>query len=90
MARHYGVRTDRYKLIHYYTTDEWELFDLDKDPGEMKSVYNNPEYGETKKTLERELARLRHLYKVPNNKEHRTNRERDRQQPRCARLLPTR
>jgi len=29
---HEGIRTDRYKLIHFYDTDEWELFDLEKDP----------------------------------------------------------
>ncbi len=41
---HYGIRSDRYKLIHYYTLNEWELFDLEKDPDEMVSVYSDPEY----------------------------------------------
>ncbi len=62
---HEGVRTDRHKLIRYYTTDEWELFDLVKDPQEMTSVYENLDYAETRNKLEAELERLRHLYNVP-------------------------
>jgi arylsulfatase A-like enzyme len=37
---HYGIRTERYKLIYYYTVNEWELFDLEKDPDEMESLYD--------------------------------------------------
>ena len=43
VKRHYGVRTDDYKLIHFYNdVDEWELYDLKKDPHEMCNVYNDP------------------------------------------------
>ena len=35
---HYGIRTDRYKLISYYKINQWELFDLEKDPDEMESL----------------------------------------------------
>jgi len=69
---HYGVRTRRYKLIFYYglplgkanavekpTPPEWELFDLKKDPQEMKNVYNAPEYATVRKQLEAELVRLK-------------------------------
>ena len=39
---HYGVRTDKYKLIHfYYSMDEWELYDMDADPHEMNNIYEN-------------------------------------------------
>ena len=41
VRRHYGVRTSRHKLIHYYRQDEWELFDLVKDPHEMKACGRN-------------------------------------------------
>ncbi len=44
LPRHEGVRTDRYKLIHFYDTGEWELFDLEKDPQEVTSVYSDPDY----------------------------------------------
>ena len=38
---HYGVRTDQYKLIHfYYSMDEWELYDLKNDPDEMNNIYS--------------------------------------------------
>ena len=62
VARHYGVRTDRYKLIHYYQTDEWELFDLERDPRELTSVYSDPGYVDIVEGLKAELARLRTLY----------------------------
>jgi len=56
----YGVRTRRYKLIRYYeVTDEWELFDLEKDPHELHNVYADPAYAEIARTLEGELERLR-------------------------------
>jgi arylsulfatase A-like enzyme len=69
VARHYGVRTQKHKLIHYYLTDEWELFDLEKDPREMKSVYREPAYAGVVKELKTEVARLRKLYKVDTFKE---------------------
>jgi len=65
VARHYGVRTDRYKLIHYYQVNEWELFDLEQDPNELKNLHANPEYQTVRKNMEKELDRLRKHYKVP-------------------------
>jgi len=65
---HYGVRTYRYKLIHYYLPghmDEWELFDLEKDPREMRSVYSDPAYADTVKQLKERLAALRKELHVP-------------------------
>lgn len=72
---HFGVRTDRYKLIYYYgkpldvegakggpTPPEWELFDLWKDHNEMKNVYDRPDYANVVKKLKHELVRLRHKY----------------------------
>ncbi|MCG8580123.1 MAG: sulfatase, partial [Bacteroidales bacterium] len=45
VKRHYGVSTERYKLIHfYYDIDEWELYDLQNDPSEMNNVYGSEEY----------------------------------------------
>jgi arylsulfatase A-like enzyme len=62
VAPHYGVRTDRHKLIYYYETEEWELFDLVDDPQEMRSVYDAPERAELVATLKAELRRLREHY----------------------------
>jgi len=64
VRRHEGVRTDRYKLIHYYDIGEWELFDLWRDPYELRSAYENPLYADVVKELKAELVRLRKLYKV--------------------------
>ncbi|MCH8120194.1 MAG: sulfatase [Planctomycetes bacterium] len=64
VKRHYGVRNKRYKLIHFYNDiDEWELYDLKKDPKEMKNVYNEPAYAGIVKKLRAELKRLRKKYK---------------------------
>ena len=73
---HYGLRTEKYKLIYYYAdkldtpgpffpsvkskpgspeTPEWELFDLEKDPYEIKSVFNQPEYADIIRDLKKEL-----------------------------------
>ena len=60
VARHCGVRTDRYKLIHYYQLDEWEFFDLETDPNELTSRYDDPEYADLIKQHKAELARLQH------------------------------
>lgn len=49
---HYGIRTDRYKLIHYYyDIDTWEMFDLQKDPDELHNIYDSAEYREIRDSL---------------------------------------
>jgi arylsulfatase A-like enzyme len=64
---HEGVRTDRYKLIHYNTLDQWELFDLDKNPDELRSVYGDSGYANVQRRLKRRLQELRKKYDVPKN-----------------------
>lgn len=60
VKRHYGISTERYKLIHfYYDIDEWELFDLQNDPQEMRNVYNEPEYSDVREKLHKRLEELR-------------------------------
>jgi arylsulfatase A-like enzyme len=65
VRRHYGVRTDKFKLINYYRLGEWELYDLEKDPDEMKSIYDDPKYKDQVAELKQELDRLRTHYRVP-------------------------
>jgi len=64
VKRHYGIRTQRYKLIHfYYDIDCWELFDLEKDPHELNNVYNEPSYADIVKELTQKLHRLQTKFK---------------------------
>lgn len=65
--RHYGVVTDRYKLVNFYepATDYWELFDLQTDPHELQSVYGQADYAGVQRELDGELARLRSELAVP-------------------------
>ncbi len=56
---HHGIRTERYKLIYFNKINEWELFDLQKDPHELRSVYADAAYGETVAKLKTELYRLK-------------------------------
>jgi arylsulfatase A-like enzyme len=62
VANHYGVRTERYTLANYLATEEWELFDNEKDPAQLRSVYADPAYAGTVTELKSELTRLRALY----------------------------
>ncbi|RME72070.1 MAG: DUF4976 domain-containing protein [Verrucomicrobia bacterium] len=64
---HYGVVTDRYKLVKFFGTGEdyTELFDLQTDPHELRSVYSLTEYAPVVRELEAELARLRRELRVP-------------------------
>jgi arylsulfatase A-like enzyme len=62
---HDGVRTDHHKLIHFYQTDEWELFDLEKDPRELHSVAEDRSYSRVLTELKAVLSALRTRYEVP-------------------------
>ena len=66
VKRHYGVRTERYKLIHFYNDiDSWELFDLQEDIEEMHNLYGKPGYEEITKELKAELKNLQEKYDDP-------------------------
>nr|MDQ3623968.1 sulfatase [Verrucomicrobiota bacterium] len=67
VRKHYGVVTDRYKLFHFYEPEMnyWTLMDRQKDPRELKNVYDDPAYANTRKELHAELVRLRTELKVP-------------------------
>ena len=65
VPRHDGIRTMRYKLIHYFDNKEWELFDLEKDPHELKSVWSDPEYTDVKFMMTHRYYAMRKQYDVP-------------------------
>lgn len=62
VPRHNGVRIERYKLMHFYEFDEWELYDLEMDPDELENVYENPDYEDVVKRMKEELEALRIKY----------------------------
>jgi arylsulfatase A-like enzyme len=64
---HYGVITDRFKLVHFYKpdVDYWELYDREQDPHELRSFYDDPQYASTVAELKQEISRLRTELKVP-------------------------
>ena len=65
VKRHYGIRTDRFKLMHFYDDiDVWEMYDLQKDPREMNNIYNHPDYAEVRKELHSSLDSLQQKYNV--------------------------
>ncbi|ARN56187.1 sulfatase [Sedimentisphaera salicampi] len=64
VVSHWGVRTERYKLIEFFPLGEWEFYDLKKDPLEMQSEYNNPDYQNVIAALKKEMERLFAQYKL--------------------------
>lgn len=56
---HYGVRTERHKLIYFNRIDQWELFDLKTDPRELKNLVNDPQHARLVAELKSEMMRLR-------------------------------
>ena len=64
---HYGIRTQKYTLAHfYYNIDVWELYDLEKDPGQVNNIYNSPDYADVVTELKVKLKSL--MVKFENNK----------------------
>ena len=62
VAKHNGIRTNRYKLINFYQFGEWEFYDLEKDPDELSNQYESPEYAEVIKQLKQQLVELQERY----------------------------
>ena len=63
VKRHYGIRTERYKLIHfYYDIDAWELYDLQEAQHELNNIYDDPAYANIVKRLKSELKKLQTQY----------------------------
>ena len=64
VKRHYGIRTQDFKLIHFYNDiDEWEMYDMKADPREMNNVFGKPEYAEKQKELMQLLQETQKQYK---------------------------
>jgi arylsulfatase A-like enzyme len=66
LTPHYGIKTARYKLLHFYgPINAWELYDLKKDKLEMKNLYEDARYAGIVKDLKARLAFWQAYYKDP-------------------------
>lgn len=66
VKRHYGIRGDRYKLIHFYfDINNWEFYDLNTDPCEMRNLIGEPEYQSRIDSMKQELRKLQIHYDDP-------------------------
>ncbi|MDE6524826.1 MAG: DUF4976 domain-containing protein, partial [Paramuribaculum sp.] len=66
VKRHYGVRDDRYKLMHFYNDiDQWELYDLKEDPNEMHNIYGKPGTEEITARMMQKLKAAQEQYDDP-------------------------
>ena len=59
---HVAVRGYDYKLIYFYSVNEWELYDLKADPNEQKNLINSAKHQKTVAQLKSELNKLRDQY----------------------------
>jgi arylsulfatase A-like enzyme len=67
VRKHYGIRTERYKLIKFYGDEEfWELYDLKNDPNELNNIFSNLENSALVERLKKELSNLQTKYKDVN------------------------
>lgn len=67
VKKHYGIRTKRYKLMHFYDDiDTWELYDLEEDPKEIHNQIDNEKYDAIEAELRIQLAALQNQYEVTN------------------------
>ena len=67
VPKHQGVRTRRWKLIDFHEIGEVEMYDLENDPDEMRSIADDPEYASVRNRLESLLVELREEYDVPDD-----------------------
>ena len=63
VPRHYGIRTQRYKLMHFYQFgDECEMYDLKNDPDELNNIYGKSEHAKLQKRMKNRLDKLQKHY----------------------------
>ena len=62
VLQHLGIRGERYKLIYFYTVNEWELYDLKTDPQEQQNLIRSAKHQAIIVQLKKELRQLRDLY----------------------------
>ena len=59
---HLGIRSEQYKLIYFYSVNEWELYDLKKDPAELQNIVNTDKGQRLFKSLKETLILFKSKY----------------------------
>jgi arylsulfatase A-like enzyme len=59
---HLGIRTERYKIIYFYTVNEWQLFDLQKDPAELNNLAGQKQFAALLNKMKQQLLDARNFY----------------------------
>lgn len=62
VAKHLGIRGERYKLIYFYTDNEWELYDLKTDQHEQKNLIRSAQHQKILQQMKTRLLKLRDQY----------------------------
>ena len=63
IPRHYGIRTERYKLMHFYQFgNEWEMYDLQEDPDELQNIYGKTGKEKLQEDMKKQLVAIRKYY----------------------------
>ena len=76
VKKHYGIRTKRYKLMHFYDDiDAWEFYDLDKDPKELYNVIDDNVYSEAIMMMHQKLDSVQKAYKVTDKEFEKTTKK---------------
>ena len=65
VKKHYGIRTKRFKLMHFYDDiDTWEFYDLEDDPKELYNAIDDPKYSEEIELMHQKLDSVQKNYRV--------------------------
>ena len=85
IPRHYGIRTDRYKLMHFYQFgNEWELYDLERDPDELNNLYGKKDAKALTAKLKKQLSDLQKHYQDDSDISEKTQEWQDKVRPGTA------
>ena len=85
IPRHYGIRTERYKLMHFYQFgNEWELYDLKSDPDELQNLYGKIGTGKLAADLKKQLRGLQTNYEDDSDISEKTKEWQDKVRPGTA------
>tara|TARA_R110000868_G_scaffold334674_1_gene595381 strand:- start:138 stop:638 length:501 start_codon:yes stop_codon:yes gene_type:complete len=76
VKKHYGIRTQRFKLMHFYDDiDQWEFYDLEKDPLEQHNLIDDGQYSDVLIEMHRKLDSVQKFYRLTDQEFHNAPKE---------------